>query len=156
MTFTNRGSNKNRLGWFTLELRPWQSVWQRFIYCSSTFNLKKSKFSKIYYSPKGLWKGLEVVKKLAQEAGVCEDAENLWLTRKQAIWQIYLPAPKISRDRRFSLHPPIRFIKLIFFASPMAGSREGKEGLQVRHWQSSMSRADSGPLNHPTRRLQRF
>ena len=148
-TFTNRVFNKNRERWFTSELRPWRSDWRRVL------SYKKMSLSKIYYSPKGFWKGLDAVKKLAQEAGVSQDVAKLWLM-KQAIWQIYLPAPKISRDRRFSLHPPIRFIKLIFFASPMAGSREGKEGLQVRHWQSSMSRADSGPLNHPTRRLQRF
>jgi len=29
--------------------------------------------SKIYYSPKGFGKGLEAVKKLAQEVGVSED-----------------------------------------------------------------------------------
>ena len=49
--------------------------------------------SKIYYSPNGFWKGLEAVKKLAQEAGVSEDVAKLWLM-KQAIWQIYLPVPK--------------------------------------------------------------
>jgi len=51
------------------------------------------KLSKIYYSPKGFWKGLEAVKKLAQEMGVSEDVAKFWLM-KQAIWQIYLPALK--------------------------------------------------------------
>ena len=54
--------------------------------------------SKIYYSPKGFWKGLEAVKKLSQEAGVSEDVAKLWLMKK-AIWQIYLPAPKNIRDQ---------------------------------------------------------
>jgi len=31
------------------------------------------KLSNIYYSPKGFWKELEAVKKLAKEAGVPED-----------------------------------------------------------------------------------
>jgi len=49
--------------------------------------------SRIYCSPKGFWKGLDAVKKLAREAGVSEDEVKLWLM-KQAIWQIYLPVPK--------------------------------------------------------------
>ena len=28
--------------------------------------------------PKGFWKGLAAVKRLAQEAGVCEDDAKLW------------------------------------------------------------------------------
>jgi len=67
-----------------LELRPWQSDWRRAISCE---------LSKIYYSPKGFWKGLNPVKKLVQTAGVSEDVAKLWLM-KQAIWQIYLLAPK--------------------------------------------------------------
>lgn len=51
------------------------------------------KLSRVYYSPKGFWKGLGAVKKLAEEARVPEDVAKLWLMR-QAIWQIYLPAPK--------------------------------------------------------------
>ena len=85
-TFTNRVFNKNRERRFTLELRPWRLNWRRVI-------SYKMGLSKIYYSPNGFWKGLEAVKKLAQEAGVSEDVAKLWLM-KQAIWQIYLPVPK--------------------------------------------------------------
>ena len=53
----------------------------------------EKKLSRIYYSPKGFWKGLSAVKKLSQEAGVSEDEAKIFLM-KQAIWQIYLPAPK--------------------------------------------------------------
>ena len=55
--------------------------------------MENKKLSRIYYSPKGFWKGLPAVKKLSQEAGVTEDEAKLWLM-KQAIWQIYLPAPR--------------------------------------------------------------
>ena len=55
--------------------------------------MENKKLSRIYYSPKGFWKGLPAVKKLSQEAGVSEDEAKLWLM-KQAIWQIYLPAPR--------------------------------------------------------------
>ena len=55
--------------------------------------MENKKLSRIYYSPKGFWKGLPAVKKLSQESGVSEDKAKLWLM-KQAIWQIYLPAPR--------------------------------------------------------------
>ena len=54
------------------------------------------KLSRIYYSPKGFWKGLSAVKKLAESAKVSEDEAKL-LLMKQAIWQIYLPAPRGSQ-----------------------------------------------------------
>ena len=48
---------------------------------------------KIYYSPKGYWKGKTAIIKLSEAAGVSEQKAKEWLS-KQAIWQIYLPAPK--------------------------------------------------------------
>ena len=48
-----------------------------------------SKLSKIYYSPKGYWKGLAAVKKLAAAAKVAEDVAKRWLA-KQALYQIYI------------------------------------------------------------------
>ena len=61
--------------------------------------------SKIYYGPRGFWKGLEAVKKLAQEAGVSEDVAKLWLM-KQAIWQIYLPVPWVIPRPKFDVSSP--------------------------------------------------
>ena len=47
----------------------------------------------IYYSPKGHWKGYAAIPKLAEAANVSKlEAENF--LKKQALWQIYLPAPK--------------------------------------------------------------
>ena len=74
---------------FTLELQLWQLVLQQVI----SYKMENKKVSRIYNSPKVFWKGLSAVKKLSQEAGVSEDKAKLWLM-KQAIWQIYLPAPK--------------------------------------------------------------
>ena len=73
------------------------------------------KLSRICYSPRGIWKGLAAVKKLAKEAGVCEDNTKLWLMM-QAIWQIYLPW-SISWDQLLMLNLQMQFIKLIFFFS---------------------------------------
>ena len=42
---------------------------------------------KIYYSPKGFWKGLPAVEKLAKEAKVSK-RQALEFLKKQAVWQI--------------------------------------------------------------------
>lgn len=145
----------NRQGRFTLEFRPWQSVCQRVISCSSTFNIKMSKFSKIHYSPKCLWKGLKAVKKLVQVAGVCEGAAKLWLM-KQPIWQIYLPAPKNILGQKFLVTYPtsVHQANLLFFPHDQLprGGRFTSMPLGVVDVASR-----SRPQNHPARRiLQKF
>ena len=70
-----------------------------------SFKIENKKLSRIYYSPKGFWKGLPAVKKLSQEAGVSEDKAKLWLM-KQAIWQIYLPAPRTIPRPTFDVDLP--------------------------------------------------
>ena len=52
-----------------------------------------AKLTKVYYIPQGYWKGIAAIKKLANAAKVSEDIAKNWLV-KQALWQIYLPAPK--------------------------------------------------------------
>ena len=53
---------------------------------------------KIYYSPKGFWKGHSAIKNLAQEAKISEK-QALEFLKKQAVWQIYLPAPKNNQTK---------------------------------------------------------
>ena len=48
---------------------------------------------KIYYSPKAFWTGQSAVNKLAKEAKVSQK-QALDFLKKQAVWQIYLLAPK--------------------------------------------------------------
>ena len=67
--------------------------------------MSNKKLSKIYYSPKGYWKGFQAAKKLSQEANVSEDEAKLWLM-KQAIWQIYLPVPKNIQRPTFDVELP--------------------------------------------------
>ena len=100
-TFISQVHNKNKVKSFTLELRLWQLVLQQVI----SFKMENKKLSKIYYSPKGFWKGLPAVKKLSQEAGVSEDKGKLWLM-KQAIWQIYFPAPRTIPRPTFDVDLP--------------------------------------------------
>ena len=63
------------------------------------------KMSSIYYSPKGYWKGFAAIKKLASAAKVSEDHAKNYL-KKQAIWQIYLPAPRRIPRPKFDVSVP--------------------------------------------------
>ena len=63
------------------------------------------RLSKIYYSPRGYWKGFAAIKKLAQAAKVSEDVARNWLG-KQALWQIYLPAPRYIPRPKFDVPVP--------------------------------------------------
>ena len=65
----------------------------------------QAKLSKIYYSPRGYWKGLAAVKKLASAAKVSEDVAKQWLA-KQALWQVYLPAPRYIPRPKFDVSLP--------------------------------------------------
>ena len=64
-----------------------------------------NKLSKIYYSPQGYWKGFAVIKKLAQAAKGSEDVAQNWLM-KQALWQVYLPAPRYIPRPKFDVPVP--------------------------------------------------
>ena len=57
---------------------------------------------KLYYSPKGFWRGQTAIKKLAKEAKVSEKQAFEFL-KKQDVWQIYLPAPKKIIRPRFDV-----------------------------------------------------
>ena len=65
----------------------------------------EAKLSKIYYSPRGYWKGLAAVKKLAAAAKASEEVTKKWLA-KQALWQIYLPAPRYIPRPKFDVSLP--------------------------------------------------
>ena len=64
-----------------------------------------AKLSKIYYSPKGYWKGMAAIKQLAAAAKVSEDVAKRWLI-KQALWQIYLPGRRYIPRPKFDVSLP--------------------------------------------------
>ena len=64
-----------------------------------------AKLAKIYYSPEGYWKGVSAIKKLTEAAKVPENVVKEWLY-KQAIWQIYLPAPRYVPRPKFDMATP--------------------------------------------------
>ena len=108
------------------------------------------KLSRICYSPRGIWKGLAAVKKLAKETGVCEDNTKLWLMM-QAIWQIYLPW-SISWDQILMLNLQMQFIKPIFFFL-MTKRPQGHRKSTSTHWQLLMLQADSRLQNLSAQRI---
>lgn len=55
--------------------------------------MSETNLSNIYYIPKGCWKGLAAIQKLAEAGNVSEKVDRNWL-RKQALWHVYLPAPR--------------------------------------------------------------
>ena len=63
------------------------------------------KLAKIYYGPEGYWKCFAAVKKLAEAAKVPEETAKKWLVR-QALWQIFLPAPRHIPRPRFDVSTP--------------------------------------------------
>ena len=65
----------------------------------------ETKLTKVYYSPQGYWKGIAAIKKLANAAKVSEDIAKKKLV-KQALWQIYLPAPKHIPRPKFDVSTP--------------------------------------------------
>ena len=64
-----------------------------------------TKLAKVYYSPRGYWKGIAAIKKLSEAAKVSEDTAKKWLV-KQALWQIYLPAPRRIPRPKFDVFTP--------------------------------------------------
>ena len=73
---------------------------------SASSNLKlNKKLEKIYYSPKGYWRGYSAIKRVSTVAGVSEEEAKSWL-KKQAMWQIYLPAPSYIPRPTFDVFVP--------------------------------------------------
>ena len=91
-----------------------------------------SKLARIYYSPRGYWKGLAAIEKLASAAKVSEDVARAWL-KKQAIWQIYLPAPRHIPRPKFDVSVPneVHQADLLFLPHDKVGRRTYKYALSV-------------------------
>ena len=83
----------------------------------------EAKLSKIYYSPRGYWKGLTAVKKLASAAKVSEDVAKQWLAKPCGKYTSQHHAT--SRDPSLMYLYPMRCIKLTFYSYPMTNSRGG-------------------------------
>ena len=73
---------------------------------SELFEAKQEKnMSKIYYSTDGYWKGYSAIQKFASAGKVSEEVAARWL-EKQALWQIYLPAPRYIPRPHWTVNKP--------------------------------------------------
>ena len=80
----------------------------------------------------GYWKGYSTINKLAEKAKVSEDSAKQWL-QKQAIWQIYLPAPKYIPRPHWTVDKPnqIHQADLLFLPHDRVGRKTYKYALVV-------------------------
>ena len=81
----------------------------------------EAKLSKIYYSPKGYWKGLAAVKKLSSTANVSEDVAKRWLA-KQALGKYIFHHHATFLGQSLMSHCPMQCIKQTFFFCLMTNS----------------------------------
>ena len=92
------------------------------------------KLADLYYSPRGYWKGQAAIKHLAAAAKVSADVVHSWL-KKQAIWQIYLPAPPRKRVPRpkFDVETPnkVHQADLLYLPHDRVAKRTYKYALTV-------------------------
>ena len=109
----------------------WLGFWSTWQVMSMDSHLT-TKLSRIYYSPGGYWKGLTAVKKLASAAGAPLDVAKDWL-KKQAIWQIYLPARRQIPRPKFDVRAPneVHQADLLFLPHDRVGRRTYKYALTV-------------------------
>ena len=89
------------------QLDSFLSLWRPHVGGSSGCwnTMADNKLSALYYSPRGHWKGLAAIEKLASAAKVTEQQAKDWLKR-QAVWQIYLHAPRRVPRPKFDVAVP--------------------------------------------------
>jgi transposase InsO family protein len=88
--------------------------------------------STVYYSPRGYWKGFAAIPKLAAAAKVEESKARGWL-KNQAIWQIYLPAPRHLPRPKFDVSVPneVHQADLLYLPHDRVGRKSYKYALTV-------------------------
>ena len=103
----------------------WSGCWNTLV------AMADSKLSALYYSPRGYWKGLAAIE-LASAAKVTEQQAKDWLKR-QAIWQIYLPAPRRVPRPKFDVAVPneVHQADLLFLPHDRVGRKTFRYALTV-------------------------
>ena len=110
-------------------IKDWSVV---VVHVDTTLLMTDAKLAKIYYSPKGYWRGVAAIKKLAETVKVSEDVARGWL-KKQALWQIYLPAPRQIPRPKFSISRPnaVHQADLLFLPHDRVGRKTFRYALTV-------------------------
>ena len=118
------------------------------------------KLADLYYSPRGYWKGLAAIKhltdalRLAQsnrktKVSAAQALVHSWL-KKQAIWQIYLPAPRYVPRPKFDVATPneVHQADLLYLPHDKIAKRTYKYALTVVDVASRFKEAE--PLTSKT------
>ena len=113
------------------------------------------KLADLYYSPRGYWKGLAAIKHLAdalrsnRKTKVSAAKVHSWL-KKQAIWQIYLPAPRYVPRPKFDVATPneVHQADLLYLPHDKIAKRTYKYALTVVDVASRFKEAE--PLTSKT------
>ena len=125
-----RPTSERQLDSFLSLWRPhvggWSGCWNTLV------AMAHSKLSALYYSPRGYWKGLVAIEKLTSAAKVTEQQAKEWLKR-QAIWQIYLPAPRRVPRPKFDVAVPneVHQASLLFLPHDRVGRKTFRYALTV-------------------------
>ena len=122
------------------------------------------KLADLYYSPRGYWKGLAAIKHLADALRLMQSNRRTkvsaaqtvgttvvhsWL-KKQAIWQIYLPAPRYVPHPKFDVEIPneVHQADLLYLPHDKIAKRTYKYALTVVDVASRFKEAE--PLTSKT------
>ena len=97
-----------------------------------------NKLADLYYSPRGYWKGQSAIKHLTDAIGTTmgttetQERVHSWL-KKQAIWQIYLPAPRHVPRPKFDVETPneVHQADLLYLPHDRVAKRTYKYALTV-------------------------
>ena len=108
-----------------------------------------SRLAKIYYSPRGYWKALAAIEKLASAAKISEGLARACL-KKQAIWQIFLPALRRVLRPKFgvAVSNEVHQADLLFLPHDREGRKTFRYALTVVGVASHYKEA--GPLTRKT------
>ena len=109
-----------------------------------------NKLADLYYSPRGYWKGQSAIKHLCAAAvDVTQERVHSWL-KKQAIWQIYLPAPRYVPRPKFDVEIPneVHQADLLYLPHDRVTKRTYKYALTVVDVASRFKEAE--PLTSKT------
>ena len=118
-----------------------------------------NKLAYLYYSPRGYWKGQSAIKHLTAAIGAgvgttmgttgTQERVHSWL-KKQAIWQIYLPAPRHVPRPKFDVEKPneVHQADLLYLPHDRVAKRMYKYALTVVDVASRFKEAE--PLTSKT------
>ena len=108
----------------------------------------EDKLGKIYYSHGGYWKGITAIKILAEAAKVPEEAAKKWMVR-QALWQIFLPAPRHIPRPTFDVSVPNKVHQADLLFLPHDKLPRGRKVFKyapLSMWQAATKKTNLSPL----------